>query len=58
MVAVTNHEEEQVHVDGWIEGYGESGNQLYVNRGIGFSFIPIRINCAPKLTVFTLQASR
>jgi uncharacterized protein len=26
--------EERVHADGWIEGYGEPGNQLYVNRGI------------------------
>lgn len=49
---------EQVHADGWIKGYGEPGNQLYVNRGIGFSYIPIRINCTPELTVFTLQASR
>jgi uncharacterized protein len=49
---------ERVHADGWIDNFGKPGNQLYVNRGIGFSYIPIRINCAPELTVFTLQASR
>lgn len=50
--------EEQVHADGWIDDYGKPGNQLYVNRGIGFSLLPIRINCAPEITIFTLQASR
>jgi predicted MPP superfamily phosphohydrolase len=41
-------------VEGWIEGYGEQGNRLYVNRGIGFSIVPVRINAPPELTVFTL----
>jgi predicted MPP superfamily phosphohydrolase len=49
-------EEDAVHADGWIKDYGEAGNQLYVNRGIGFSVVPIRINCPPELTLFTLQA--
>lgn len=51
-------EGDNVHVDGWIEGYGEPGNQLYVNRGIGFSLAPIRINCMPEVTLFTLRPER
>lgn len=50
--------EEAVHADGWIPEYGEAGNRLYVNRGIGFSTLPIRINCPPELTVFTLRRRR
>ncbi|MCU0542249.1 MAG: metallophosphoesterase [Oscillatoriaceae cyanobacterium Prado104] len=49
--------EDEVHVDGWIENYGKSGNRLYVNRGIGFSILPIRINCPPEVTLFTLQGA-
>ena len=45
-----------VHTDGWIEEYGSPGNRLYVNRGIGFSIIPLRINCRPEITYFTLLA--
>ena len=48
--------EGQVHTDGWIEEFGNPGNQLYVNRGIGFSIIPLRINCRPEITFFTLLA--
>ncbi|WP_088005659.1 metallophosphoesterase [Indiicoccus explosivorum] len=44
----------EVHADGWIDGYGAEGNRLYVNRGIGMSTIPIRFNCKPELTMFTL----
>jgi hypothetical protein len=46
--------EDDVHVDGWIDGYGAPGNRLYVNRGIGFSLLPVRINCPPEVTLFTL----
>lgn len=49
--------EDEVTVDGWIRGYGQLGNRLYVNRGIGFSHIPIRLNCPPEVTLFTLQLS-
>ena len=28
------------------------GTQLYINRGIGTSIIPIRINCLPEVTLF------
>ncbi|TYS17155.1 metallophosphoesterase [Rossellomorea vietnamensis] len=45
------------HVDGWTdESYGRNGNSLYVNRGIGFSLFPIRINCPPEITFFKLSA--
>ncbi len=45
----------EVHVDGWAPDYGEPGNKLYVNRGIGMSLLPLRINCRPELTLFTLR---
>jgi predicted MPP superfamily phosphohydrolase len=41
-------------VEGWIDHYGQPGNQLYVNRGVGFSIIPARVHAPPELTVFTL----
>jgi hypothetical protein len=43
---------------GWIHEYGEQGNHLYVNRGLGFSLAPVRINCPPELTIFTLRSGR
>lgn len=46
----------EVTTDGWIDpSFGEAGNQLYVNRGIGFSTVPVRINCRPELTTITLR---
>ena len=49
---------EEAHADGWIDrSYGAGDNLLYVNRGIGFSDVPIRIATAPELTIFTLQSS-
>ncbi|MBE9212341.1 metallophosphoesterase [Plectonema cf. radiosum LEGE 06105] len=47
---------EEVYGDGWIKDYGKQGNQLYVNRGIGFSDVPLRINCPPEVTLFTLRS--
>lgn len=47
-----------IRVSGWIPGYGNSGNHLYINRGIGFSLLPIRFNAPPELTLFTLQATK
>jgi predicted MPP superfamily phosphohydrolase len=41
-------------VEGWIDHYGQPGNHLYVNRGVGFSIIPARLHAPPELTVFTL----
>lgn len=49
---------EPVHADGWISDYGQANNHLYVNRGIGFSKVPIRINCPPEVTVFTLEKAK
>lgn len=46
---------DEVHADGWIDGYGARGNRLYVNRGIGFSLVPIRIGAAPEVTLFRLE---
>ena len=46
----------EVATDGWIEaGFGARGNRLYVNRGIGFSTFPIRLNCPPELTTIVLR---
>ena len=47
---------DEVGVDGWIEGLGQQGNRVYVNRGIGFSAVPVRINCPPEVTLITLIA--
>lgn len=35
--------------------YNEQGRYLYVNRGIGFFGIPIRINCPPEISRFRLM---
>ena len=46
-----------VHTDGWAtEDYGHGSNRLYVNRGIGFSVLPLRINAMPEVTFFTLRS--
>ena len=48
--------EDAVHTDGWIAApFGAPGNRLYVNRGIGFSIVPLRVNCPPELTLFVLE---
>lgn len=44
-------------MSGWIDNFGARGNRLYVNRGIGFSRLPIRFNAPPELTVFTLRGA-
>jgi predicted MPP superfamily phosphohydrolase len=36
--------------NGRIDGHhGEPGRRLYVNRGLGWSFLPLRWNCAPEI---------
>lgn len=50
--------DDEVHVDGWIDDYGAAGNALYVNRGIGFSILPLRLNCPPEVTFIHLTAAR
>ncbi len=47
---------DKVHADGWAKDYGQPGNQLYVNSGIGMSIAPIRLFCPPKFTLFALEA--
>jgi predicted MPP superfamily phosphohydrolase len=37
--------------------YQENGGSLYVNRGIGYLGIPIRINCPPEISTFRLVRS-
>ena len=48
-------QKDKVYADGWAKGFGEPGNQLYVNPGIGMSIVPIRLFCPPELTFFTLE---
>lgn len=50
----TQFSDEGSGVAGWVDDYGQPGNRLYINRGIGFSIMPGRINAFPELTVFTL----
>jgi predicted MPP superfamily phosphohydrolase len=40
------------YVAGWFQ---RPGGQLYVNRGIGTIFVPIRIGAPPEITVFELK---
>jgi uncharacterized protein len=40
------------YVAGW---FGKPGGQLYVNRGIGTIFIPIRVGAPPEITVYKLS---
>jgi hypothetical protein len=40
------------YVAGW---FSKPGGQLYVNRGIGTIFIPIRIGAPPEITVYRLS---
>lgn len=48
--------EREVATDGWAaDSIGAPPNRLYINRGIGFSKIPVRINCRPELTLVTLR---
>jgi len=44
-------------LEGWIDHYGEPGNRLYINRGVGFSVVPARVNAFPELTVVTLRTA-
>ena len=42
---------ETPYVSGW---YEKAGAQLYVNRGIGTTGLPIRFGARPEITVFEL----
>ncbi|WP_019413262.1 metallophosphoesterase [Paenisporosarcina sp. TG20] len=45
----------KTHPYGWFDQNGTEGNHLYVNPGIGFSALPLRINVPPEITLFTLK---
>lgn len=45
-------------ISGWMDNCGQPGNRLYINRGIGFSRVPLRFNAPPEITVFTLKRGR
>lgn len=50
--------EDEVVVAGWAaDSVGAAGNRLYINRGIGFSTVPVRINRRPELTTVTLRSA-
>ena len=52
---MTFSEEDTVHADGWADNFGAANNQIYINRGIGFSVAPLRLNAPPELTLITLR---
>ena len=52
---LTRVQESEVYDDDWVTSHSSPGNNLYVNRGIGFSLVPLRIFCMPELTFFTLR---
>lgn len=52
---MTYTKDNKIHTDGFEKDFGRQGNRLYVNRGIGFSVVPLRLNCPPELTLFTLR---
>jgi predicted MPP superfamily phosphohydrolase len=42
----------------YVEGWFQFGNlQLYVNRGLGTVVVPVRFNCPPEITLFTLRSA-
>ncbi|HEV2387517.1 MAG TPA: metallophosphoesterase [Candidatus Acidoferrales bacterium] len=38
-------------LSGW---YDERGSRMYVSRGVGWSHIPIRLNCPPEIPIITV----
>lgn len=51
------NETEDDYMYGWIDDYGATGNNLYINPGVGFSILPLRINCPPEITMLKLQSN-
>lgn len=39
------------YLAGW---YFEQGSRMYVSRGVGWSHLPIRLNCPPEIAIITL----
>ena len=49
----------EVIADGWaVDSMGAAGNRAYVNRGIGFSLVPLRFRCRPELTMMTVRRGK
>ncbi|MDN5747053.1 MAG: metallophosphoesterase [Pseudonocardia sp.] len=50
---------ERVVTDGFadVPTYGAAGNRLYVNCGVGFSLVPMRIGAPPEVTFVELSAA-
>lgn len=49
-------EHRRIPAGGWAwSTFGTAGNRLYVQRGIGFTTAPIRINDPPSITTFVLH---
>ena len=40
------------YVEGWYEA---GGTRMYVSRGVGMSFLPIRFDCRPEVTILTIH---
>jgi predicted MPP superfamily phosphohydrolase len=38
-------------IEGW---YAERGSQMYVSRGVGTTFLPIRFRCPPELSIISI----
>ncbi|MBU9673357.1 metallophosphoesterase [Planococcus sp. CP5-4] len=51
------NDKEDDYMYGWIDDYGATGNHLYINPGVGFSILPLRINCPPEITLFKLRSN-
>lgn len=50
--------DERIVVEGFsFPRYGAPGNRLYVNCGIGFSIVPMRINAPPQVVFFELSGT-
>ncbi len=52
---VTSSEYGQRYLEGWVPPPHEHFGQAYVSRGLGVSFLPVRLNCPPELAVFDLE---
>lgn len=48
----------QKYAGGLVSIRDEHPTQVYVSRGIGCCFIPIRLNCPPEITLLTLKAAQ
>jgi predicted MPP superfamily phosphohydrolase len=36
--------------------YNKDNHRLYVNRGLGWSVIPLRVNCTPEIVILEWAA--